>query len=216
MWEFYRHELFVHIWQGRKDHVGLCDNPLVQLDPSEGFDESRASNFNWDFKVDFRTVMDYIAQVQSWRRLTSLEDAGDGFSCADYWEKNILVFDVLQEDWAAEATISFSGQKLLEAFSTPLDADPDSEEYKTAYNVVWRMLTRSSMQKITHGKNLTHSPALGVLWEMPENRGKDVQQGTFAELLRYGSVHFQQIRGDIVRMEAKKPSKTFKKGILEP
>ena len=57
-----------------------------------------------------------------------------------------------------------------------------------------RLLTKSTMQKITHAKNLVETPAHGVLWDAEENQGKDIEPGTFVEFLRYATVHFEQIR----------------------
>ena len=145
-----------------------------------------------------------------------LEDTGDGFSGADYWQNHVLVFDVLPENWGGEAKLGFpgSGQKMFDLLSLKRDINPTSKEYKEAYNLVWRLLTKSSMQKITHGKHLTNSVHLGVLWD--ENEGYDSKPGTFAELLRYGTVHFQQTRPEIAYVKAPKPPKTIKKGLLEP
>ena len=145
-----------------------------------------------------------------------LEDTGDGFSGTEYWQKKVLIFSALQEDWGAEATIGFGGQLLFEALATRLDEPKDSKAYQDAYKMVWRLLTKSTMQKVTHGKNLTKTPALGVFWDAEENQGKDIEPGTFAELLRYGTVHFEQTRESIEYMEAKKPEQTLKKGLLEP
>ena len=77
-----------------------------------------------------------------------------------------------------------------------------------------RLLTRSAMQKVVHGKNLTSSINLGVLWD--ENPGRDCEPGTFAELLRYGTVHFEQTRKTIEYVQAPAPPTTLKKGLLEP
>ncbi|EER40465.1 capsule polysaccharide biosynthesis protein [Histoplasma capsulatum H143] len=71
--------------------------------------------------------------VACWGRLCRLEDAGDGFSCADYAKDNILWFDCLNEDWP----VGFREQSAFDALATRLDADPESEEYRTAYKVVW-------------------------------------------------------------------------------
>ncbi len=92
-----------------------------------------------------------------------LEETNDGFNGAEYWANKVLLFDSLSEDWGAEATIGFSGQDLFNVLETRRDAAPESREYQTASKTIWRLLTRSSMQKITHGKNLTKSPALGIL-----------------------------------------------------
>lgn len=142
---------------------------------------------------------------------------GDGFSGADYWSKHVLLFDVLKENWGGEDTVGWQqpGQKMLDLFCVPLHADPESEPYQEASALTWRLLTRSSMQKITHGKGLTHDVQLGALWDVAENEDKDCAKGTFAELLRFGSVNFEQTRERIEYMEAPKPHKTMRKGLLE-
>ena len=85
------------------------------------------------------------------------------------------------------------GQKMLDILS--LRYEPDKIEtdpkQKEAYALVWRLLTKSSVQKITGGKGLTHSKNLGALLDDPVNAGKDCGEGTWAEMLRYGSVHFE-------------------------
>ncbi|KAJ7261368.1 hypothetical protein B0H12DRAFT_350591 [Mycena haematopus] len=213
------HDLFVHLWKGKSNHQGLLNSPLLAFGAeSLSLDEARASNFTWDFSVEPKTIMEYITQVLCWTRLTMLEDAGDGFSCSDYWQNHVLCIDVLQENWGAEAVVGFAlgGQALFEPLSMKRDGEKSSEKYKKAEELVWRMLTRSSMQKITHGKGLTNTVALGVFWDKEENEGKDREPGTFAELMRYGSVHFRQKRESIVTMAATKPPKTLKKGVFEP
>lgn len=194
----------------------MTENPLVSFGKNLNFEDSQASNYHWEFNVEPLTVMEYIGQVLAWLRLSMLEEPNNGFNGAEYYENKILLFDSLSEDWGAEATIGFSGQDLFEVLATRRDAAPDSKEYQQAYKTIWRLLTRSSMQKITHGKNLTKGAALGVLLDEKENEGKDVAPGTFAELLRYGSVHFEQKRKDINYVKTRKPEHTIKKGLLEP
>ena len=67
-----------------------------------------------------------------------------------------------------------------------------------------------------HGKNLTHSIALGVLLDLPENEGKDVAPGTFFELLRYGAVNFEQTREGVAYVPTPTPTMIVKKGVQEP
>lgn len=57
------------------------------------------------------------------------------------------------------------------------------------------------MQKITHGKGLTKSISCGTLLDQHDGEGKDQEPGTFGELLRYGSVHFEQTREQIEYVE---------------
>lgn len=122
----------------------------------------------------------------------------------------------MTEDWSVEDTVGFEGQYFFSVLTTRLDADPESKEYQDAYQTIWRMLTKASMQKITHGKELTKTPACGVLLDKEENEGKDVAPGTFASLLRYGTVHFEQLRETIDYVKAEKTEYVIKKGLLEP
>lgn len=210
------HDLFIHLWDSRTSHNGIGQNPLLAFDLTEDFAEAIKRGFGWEFSVEPHAIFEYISQVVAWRRLCMLEDAGDGFSCADYARDRVLWFDSLEENWAFEPILGFRGEEAFNALTTRVDSDPGSEEYKLAYKAVWRVLTRSSMQKITHGKNLTKTPALGLLWDMESNKGKDNEPGTFAELLRYGSTHFLQTRESIEYVQGKRPAQTVRKGVFEP
>jgi Capsular polysaccharide synthesis protein len=210
------HNLFMFLWKDRTNYSGMIKSPLLSFALGLDFSESRKRGYNWEFIVEPFTVFEYITQVTAFLRLTKLEDAGDGFSCADYSVNNILWFDALEEDWGAETVVGYRGDDAVNALATKLDADPDSEEYQLAYKLVWRLLTKSSMQKITHGKHLTKTPAWGLIWDEKGNESKDIEPGTFAELLRYGSVHFEQTRESIVYVKTEKPAQTFKKGVFEP
>jgi hypothetical protein len=210
------HDLFIYLWKDHTNYSGMIQSPLLSFALGLDFSESQKRGYNWEFIVEPLTVFEYITQVTAFLRLTMLEDAGDGFSCADYSVNNILWFDALEEDWGAETIVGYRGEDAANALATKLDADPDSEEYKTAYKLVWRLLTKSSMQKITHGKNLTKTPAWGLIWDEKGNESKDIEAGTFAELLRYGAVRFEQTRESIEYVEAEKPAQTMKKGVFEP
>ncbi|KAF3922455.1 hypothetical protein AA313_de0206907 [Arthrobotrys entomopaga] len=209
------HDLFTHLWKGKSNYQGIGTDPLVAFSQKLDFSASQKRGFSWEFAVDPFTVMQYIGQVLSWTRLCMIDGGGKETDWAQYAKDHILWYDVLCENWGAETVVGFTGQPLFDALATRLDADPNSEEYKTAYKLVWRLLTKSSMQKITHGKNLTKTPALGLLWDMEENNDKDSQAGTFAELLRYGSVYFEQKR-DIEYVDYEKPDEVLHKGIFEP
>ena len=76
-------------------------------------------------------------------------------------------------------------------------------------------MSESSLQKVVHGKHLTHDKNLGELWDDPANEGSDYGAGTFAELLRYGAENFVQVREDIRYVEAPLPSQSLDKGLFE-
>jgi len=211
-----RHDLFIHLWKDQINSSNIVANPLIAFSQQFNFSESQARGFHWEFTVEPQFVAGYIAQVLSWMRVCFLEDPNDNFNGSDYYTSKILLFDALSEDWGAEATIGFKGEDLFNVLATKRDADPESKEWKDAYKTIWRLLTKSSMQKITHGKGLTRTEALGVILDREENEGKDIEPGTFAELLRYGSVHFEQTREEINYVVAPKPEMVIKKGLLEP
>lgn len=212
------HDLFVSLWKGKVNHQGIMNNPLFAFAASLDLDESRAAKFHWDFAVEPHVVFEYVTQVVCWNRLCMLDkDQGDGFVPLRYWMQNVLIFDVLEECWGAEATLGFKGcgQKVFDLLKVPLDADEASAEFQEAQKLVWRLLSESSMQKVVHGKHLTHDVNLGELWDDPANEGSDCGQATFAELLRYGAENFEQTREAIRYVQAPTPSQTMEKDLFE-
>lgn len=84
-------------------------------------------------------------------------------------------------------------QKIFDLLATRFD-DPDAARVKAARELVWTLLSEASMQKAYHGKKMLTTPALGQLWDQSDHGDADCAEGTFASLLRYGSVHFEQTR----------------------
>jgi hypothetical protein len=64
-------------------------------------------------------------------------------------------------------------------------------------------LNQASMQKITHAQSLALRPHLGTL--LDQNPELNEREGTFLELLRYGSVHFEQVGQGVRWQEAMEP-----------
>jgi len=125
--------------------------------------------------------------------------------------------DTVSEDLPAENIIGFYGEDLLKVFAMKIDPNKRDAEYEKAKDVVWKMLAQSVLQKITHGKGLTHSLHCGTLLDMPENEGKDAEPGTFGELLSYGSVHFDQTRDmEYIAAPVVEAEVVISKGVLEP
>lgn len=210
------HILFVHLWKDQTDWTGIASSPLIRdLIAHINFSQSEAAGFHWKFTVPPATVLGYIGQVLSWQRVASLQEPNGGFDGVEYYTKHFLAFDALNEIWAAEKTVGFDGNDMHKIFNTRLDADPESEEYKMAYRAAWRLLSESSLQKITHGKGLTSDVHCGVLLDKIE--GSDCAPGTFGELLRYGRVNFEQTREEIEYREAFRfdGEKIIRKGLLE-
>lgn len=183
------------------------------------FSESQRRGYHWEFSVEPLTILNYIGQCVAWIRVALLKEPGpDGFDGPAYYARHVLVFDALREDWAAEMTVGFRGEDMFRVFTTRRDGDPQSEEFQRAYKCAWRLVTQSSLQKITHGKGLTHDMHAGALLDLEENQGKDCEEGTFGELLRYASVHLEQTRERIEYVEPEFPDESMfiHKGLLEP
>lgn len=210
------HELFMHLWKGQNDWSGIIKSPLIAFVQGVDFSQSKAAGFHWHWDVDPMIVLGYVGQVIAWFRLAYLKEPNGGFDGVEYYTKHVLCLDSLSEVWGAEKTIGFNGEDMYKVFTTRRDADPESAEYKRAYEATWRLLTKSSMQKITHGKSLTKDIHCGFL--LDQNEGSDCAPGTFGELLRYGSVHLEQTRERIEYRNAHRadPGKVLHKGLLEP
>ncbi|KAH8671736.1 hypothetical protein BX600DRAFT_487139 [Xylariales sp. PMI_506] len=214
------HEVFCALWVGRTNLLGISNHPLVSYIKQKPTDqiEKQKKGVDFNFKVPVIEVFEYAIQVVAWARLTKLDDAGDGFSCSNYWLNHIFGIDAVSETWPAEMLLGFNvgGQSKLDVLSTRLDANENSEQYKLAHKVIWQILCESSMQKISHGKDMSVSVQLGTLLDSPEHADKDHEPGTFAELLRYGTVHFRQKRLQIATRLPEAKGRPVKKGHLEP
>lgn len=214
------HELFIHFWKDKTDYQHIITSPLISFVKDFDLTEARARGFNWTFNVDFATILGYTAQCVAWIRLTWLQEPAEkgGFDGASYWANKILVFDVLEEDFAAEKLLGFRGEDLYKMFTMKQDGSNASspEEFQRARETAWRLLSQSTMQKITHGKGLSPDTHCGVF--LDRNEGSDGAEGTFGELLRYGSVCLEQTREGIRYVDAPRVAEDLiiRKGLLEP
>lgn len=110
------------------------------------------------------------------------------------------------------------GECAFEALTLPYhgpDAEARSEKYQMAEFLIWEMLANASVWKVPHATGLTHSVQLGTLLDLPENEGMDALPGSFGELFRWGTVNLRQTREGIEMMPTPRPSRTWKKGVLE-
>ncbi|KAI8945156.1 hypothetical protein F4801DRAFT_569370 [Xylaria longipes] len=221
------HELFMYVWQGRTNPDGLSQHPLLApVVPYflGGLGEHVRDGFGFTESMDksMNKLAEYGLQMVCWRRVSMLEDNGDGFSGVDYWLNNVLWIDCPKEllrpfyQDGTEFPLFARGEELFELFSIKRDGPTDSPQYKAAEEVVWKLLTESSMFKIGTIKNMVEWLSIGTLWNRPENLGKDNEPGTFAELLRSVPLHFRQTRKGLSTVVPEAPPVTFKKGLLEP
>jgi hypothetical protein len=213
------HDLMLHIWHNRTESRGtIMTHPLLQFllekDPAIG--AKIREPLGWDFN-DPITILEYVGQIIAFQRLCHLDKPDDsGFNCCDYWCNHVLVWNTLPEHWAAEHMAARIGPHpwIMERLAMRRDQDIGSEEWQASYDLTWRLLTKSSMMKVTSGHGMTATPHLGVLWSREENEGKDCKEGTWAELLRYGALRFEQTR-EMEYMRDLRPDETLEKTLLE-
>ncbi|KAF2966452.1 hypothetical protein GQX73_g7128 [Xylaria multiplex] len=217
------HEIFMHVWEGRSNPDGLAQHPLIEPIAPYFLDMVKSRMIDgMGLKASLDKLVEYGLQMVCWLRLCMLEDAGDGFSGADYWVKNVVWIDCPRElirpfhDESTDTPAFWRNQEIFDQLATKRDEATDSVEYKAAEAMVWKQLTESSMLKIGTIKGMVSWVSLSTLWNMPENLGKDCAPGTFGELLRRVPLHFRQTRKGIVTREVTRAPVTFKKGVLEP
>jgi hypothetical protein len=211
------HELFVHLWStpaSRTNFVGLRDSPLLECLNGVPFPVPPIG-----LKVETKVFEEYITQIFCWMRMCRLSapDREEGnFDGNKYWRNKVLVVSMLQEGWGAEGVCGFDGKRIFSLLSLNVEpARPDDPDYQDATKLVWRILTKSSLQKVYNGKELLLEPALGAWFSRPENLGKDCEPGTFAGLLRYGAEHFEQKRVGVTAAQPLEIKDLPKKGYLE-
>ena len=194
----------------------MIDDPLMKFVKYEKMPDTGPK---WQWNIPLDRFLEYLTQSACWARLCMLEDAGDGFNAAEYWTKKVLCMEYTKEALPCEEMLGYAdtGEKQLRLLSLPVDAPEDvkaSEDYQMAYRLVWEMLSDFSIQKLGHGKNIIDDVQLAVLWR--EHPGMDREPGTFAHLLRYGSVHFRQTRENPKYLEPTPAASTVRRGLLEP
>ncbi|KAJ5273077.1 hypothetical protein N7478_008202 [Penicillium angulare] len=213
------HRLLLHLWGDSTRMEGGVNHPLIELIAPTVF-EHMDPKFNLDWN-DINLSVVYASQMACATRLFCLEENDEGFSGVDYYRNHILALSGELDFARAEYARGMPGfgpfalGVLTLPYSGP-DADPTSEKYKDAEDMIWDLLANATMWKIYHAKNLTLTPHLGILLDLPENEGKDALPGSFGELLRYGTLHLRQTRERSARPEKVEPSQTWKKGIIEP
>lgn len=235
-------DLQLHLWKDRNNHKGVTHVALFGYIMTMMQTESQRSSEQkptggmalFDWKISMQELLDYAQQMVAWNRIALLENAGDGFSGVEYWTRHMLLLNFAPETGMPMKMLGAAkngGARMLELLS--MKREPRSmggepveqvnaeggmkanEDQEQAERVVWETLAHSSIWKISHVKGLTHHPQLGSLLDAAENTGKDQAQGTFMELLRYGTVHFKQKRQSPWLLQAPRPEFTLKVGLLD-
>ncbi|KZV95343.1 hypothetical protein EXIGLDRAFT_707477 [Exidia glandulosa HHB12029] len=145
-------------------------------------------------KIPVEAFADYVAQFTAAGRLFALVDPSIGWDGPRFFQENLMLFNMDEmfiqnfiTDWSGEVQFTHLSRPRNE----PVDhADPDqlaSQEF------VETCPGNSLIIKLSQGLIPEPIP-LAKIWNRPENESADIAPGTWAEYLRWGSVHLDQGR----------------------
>lgn len=203
------HDVFLEIWKGRTDCIGLQDHPLLRQVKKVQVPQDMQTKFN----IDNSLMNDYVAHVLAFKRIRMLQDPSDGFDGPAYWETHAYVLPV-QETFMAQILCDFNGQVMFDLFALPREGVEPEARDPAAENMVNLLLSRTSTMKLSHGLKNNKLVHLSKLWDLPENADADIALGTFAAYLRWGSVHLEQTRV-LEPLPVKCAGGAIKAGVLE-
>ncbi|KAI1345340.1 hypothetical protein F5Y01DRAFT_309142 [Xylaria sp. FL0043] len=203
-------QVFLRMWSGRNDAVGLHDHPLVR---HIGLLRLQASSI--PANADWAGFTDYLAQILAFERVRLNREPGQrGFDGPAYFNIHFFLLDANTEMFRGQ---DFDGaERLAHMLLLPCTAPwprhigshqeqthicaeqteaSKDEDQRLAQQFTYAVLAHSSLCKFSQGTaRLGLKFVLGKYWSRPENSMVDCQPGTWGCFLRYGSVHLRQTR----------------------
>jgi hypothetical protein len=180
------HDGFKALWDGRTSVDGFHALPLMR-------DIGLATGMEDWFSADVVVRMsDYVSQMLIGDRTRNLLDLETGWNGREFFNNRVFAVEGIRNGILGALETNQDGRRQVELLTTRLD-EPDRQKRDAAEAFVVKVLSESHMYKVYH--NSTGGlPALGDLIKLPEFRDADHRPGTFGEMLRYGSVHWEQTR----------------------
>lgn len=203
------HDVYLEIWKGRTDCIGLQDHPLLRQ--VKKVEVPKAMQI--EFGIDNSLMNDYVAHALAFKRIRMLEDPTDGFNGPRYWEEHAFVLPP-QETFLAQVLTKFDGQRQYDLLSLSRESVEPADRDPAAETLVQELLSHASTLKLSHGLKNNKLVHLSKLWDLPENADADIGPGTFAAYLRWGSTHLEQTRS-LEPLSVKCGSEVLKAGVLE-
>ncbi|KAL8325713.1 hypothetical protein RB597_008809 [Gaeumannomyces tritici] len=184
------HDTVIRVWGTADRCDGLSQHPLLR---------HLAPYPSPDGKADPQKIMDYGVQVFCLERLRELVDPKDRWDGPDYFSKNMLLLPASSEMWHYNNLAVDKGRKQFELLSTRrpdggLLRKEELEKSAAAESFVQDVLANRFVMKLCHGLKDVLDEPLTSSWDDPQNDGVDCAPGTYAEYLRWGSVHLKQTR----------------------
>ncbi|KAF5004123.1 hypothetical protein FDECE_9337 [Fusarium decemcellulare] len=189
------HNGYKELWKGRTNVDGFHENPIIQ---DIGLAEGMA---DWDMKDQVKEMSDYVAQMLIGDRTRNLFDVSTDWNGREFFENKVFMVEGINNGILAAIKTNFDGYKQIELLTTRLD-EPDLKKRQEAEAFIVDMLENSHMWKAYHN-SAGESPALGDLVKKKEFMDVKHRPGTFGELYRYGTLHWESTRG-VEKLEAQK------------
>ncbi|RYP41236.1 hypothetical protein DL769_011610 [Monosporascus sp. CRB-8-3] len=160
------HNCYKGLWKDRTNADSFHKLPLVQ---DIGLAEGMA---DWNFQDKIRKMSGYVAHMLIADRTRNLLDTSTGWNGRDFFENKVF---------------------MVEFFTTLLD-EPDTEKRQTTEDFVIEIPEKSQRYKV-YRNSAGGLPALGDLVKKEGSRDADHRLGTFGEMYRYGTVHWESTCG---------------------
>ncbi|KAM0288581.1 hypothetical protein ACHAO9_006948 [Fusarium lateritium] len=183
---------YKELWRGRTNVDGFHKHPLIQ---EIGLAEGLA---NPEDETQIKFMTDYVAQMVIGDRTRNLFDVTTGWNGREFWENKVFMVEGIKNGILGALRTNLDGQKQADYFTTRLD-EPNLDKRAEAEEFIVDMLEKSHMYKVWHN-SMGGSPALGDLVKKKGNEDITHRPGTFGELYRYGTVHWESTRA-IERLE---------------
>lgn len=103
----------------------------------------------------------YGSQLLAFSSVRLLKGPSDGFDVIQCLEKHILLLDLVWECFAAQELSGWKGPKYFDLPMTPRNVTRD-ERFEEAENLVWKLLSETSMCEIDRGHGFSMDPTLAT------------------------------------------------------
>ncbi|KAI6090690.1 hypothetical protein F4821DRAFT_228838 [Hypoxylon rubiginosum] len=181
------HNCYKELWQGHTNADGFYKLPLAQ---DIGLAEGMA---DWNFEDKIKEMSDYVAHMLMGDRTRNLLDIETGWNGREFFNNKVFMVEGIMNGVLGAIKTNYDGAKQVELFTTRLD-EPDVGKRQAAESFVIDMLENSHIYKVYHN-SAGGLPALGDLVKKEGFRDADHRPGTFGEMYRYGTVHWESTRG---------------------
>ncbi|EMD85400.1 hypothetical protein COCC4DRAFT_66421 [Bipolaris maydis ATCC 48331] len=189
------HRIFLKLWQGRTDTVGLHAHPLLEGVPLQGgsFEIREEGKPTISKEEAGKMLTDYIIQGQVVSMVMGLVDEVEGWNGPDYVKNHVYGIDFMSGSQLINELTDWNGRAQFELLSTnmPEKGTKEDEKQRKAREIIQAVLQNSWGFKLAHGMILAvYKETLGSLWR--DNEGSDVSEGTYAALFRHATLYWDQ------------------------